>query len=69
LFVALAGLLVWAWTDSDASTCRNALAGALAASQCGTVTFWHDIATAVLWAGVVAAGAIITALIVRGRRS
>jgi hypothetical protein len=36
--------IVWAYTDSAASTCRNALVGALDQSQCTGVTFWHDIA-------------------------
>lgn len=61
LFIALAGLLVWAWTDSDANTCHNALVGAVDSIQCSTVTFWPDIATAALWAGVAAAALIIIA--------
>ena len=41
---AIISAIVWAYTDSAANTCRNALVGALDQSQCTSVTFWHDIA-------------------------
>jgi hypothetical protein len=41
---AIISAIVWAYTDSAANTCKNALVGALDQSQCTTVTFWHDIA-------------------------
>ena len=44
--------LVWAYTNSAANTCRNALVGALDQSQCTGVTFWHDIAAFSALAGV-----------------
>ena len=41
---AIVSGIVWAYTDANANTCKNALVGALDQSQCTTVTFWHDIA-------------------------
>ena len=40
---AIASALVFAYTDSAATTCKNALVGALDQPQCTSVTFWHDI--------------------------
>lgn len=50
--LAILSAIVWAWTDSAAATCRNALVGALDASQCTGVTFWHDISGACGIAGI-----------------
>jgi hypothetical protein len=60
----LAGI-VWAGTDSAANTCKNALVGALAGSQCTTVTFWHDMASFSVAAGII--GIIFAGLAMRKR--
>lgn len=36
--------IAWAYTDSAANTCHNALVGALDQNQCTSVTFLHDLA-------------------------
>jgi hypothetical protein len=60
--------IVWAYTDSAASTCRNALVGALDQDQCTTVTFWHDVAGFSVFAGVL--GIVFAGLVMyKGRQS
>jgi hypothetical protein len=54
--LAIIGWLVWAGTDADANTCRNALVGALDPGQCSSVTFWHDVGAFGFWAGAVTFG-------------
>ena len=69
IFVALIGLLAWAETGADASTCSNAVVGALASHQCSEVVGIHDLGLAGLGIGLLVSVLIIVALIVRGRQS
>jgi hypothetical protein len=62
LFTGALAAIVWSYTDSDATACKNALVGALASSQCTTATFWHDIAGVTFWGAVILAVLIAVAM-------